>query len=126
MSPITGIDHVQIAAPAGCEGDARHFFGDLLGLPELEKPPLLAVRGGCWFQAGTHELHIGVADPFVHPAAKAHPAFRLSSEADLRAVAARLEAAGSAIVWAEPAEIPGVERFHTTDPWGNRLEFVAL
>jgi catechol 2,3-dioxygenase-like lactoylglutathione lyase family enzyme len=124
MSPITGIDHVQIAAPAGCEDDARHFFGELLGLPELEKPPLLAARGGCWFQAGTHELHIGVADPFI-PAAKAHPAFRLDTEAQLHALAARLQAAGITVTWADPAEIQGAERFHAADPWGNRLEFVA-
>jgi catechol 2,3-dioxygenase-like lactoylglutathione lyase family enzyme len=43
---ITGIDHVQIAAPPGCEPDARRFFGEVLGLPEMEKPPSLAARGG--------------------------------------------------------------------------------
>ncbi len=26
-----GIDHVQLAAPPGCEAEARRFFGDLLG-----------------------------------------------------------------------------------------------
>jgi catechol 2,3-dioxygenase-like lactoylglutathione lyase family enzyme len=124
MNSITGIDHVQIAAPPGCENDARHFFADLLGLPELEKPPALAVRGGCWFRAGTHELHVGVADPFV-PASKAHPALRLDTEENLRALAARLRAAGVPVTWADPAEISGVERFHAPDPWGNRLEFVA-
>jgi catechol 2,3-dioxygenase-like lactoylglutathione lyase family enzyme len=124
MGSITGLDHVQIAAPPGCEADARRFFGDVLGLTELEKPPLLAARGGCWFRVGTHELHVGVADPFL-PAAKAHPALRLATEPDLRALAARLQAAGIAVTWADPAEIPGVERFHAADPWGNRLEFVA-
>lgn len=42
------LDHVQIAAPPGCEPAARHFFGDLLGLVELPKPaPLSAasIRG---------------------------------------------------------------------------------
>lgn len=124
MRGVAGLDHVQIAAPPGCEGEARRFFGDVLGLTELEKPPLLALRGGCWFRAGRHELHIGVADPFT-PSTKAHPALRLSSTAELSALAARLEAAGSPVVWADPTEIPGVARFHTTDPWGNRLEFVA-
>jgi catechol 2,3-dioxygenase-like lactoylglutathione lyase family enzyme len=124
MGSITGLDHVQIAAPPGCEDDARRFFGDLLGLPELEKPPLLAVRGGCWFRAGAHELHVGVADPFV-PASKAHPALRLETEIDLQALATRLQAAGIAVTWADPAEIRGVERFHVADPWGNRLEFTA-
>ena len=35
---ITDIDHLQIAAPKGCEPEARRFFGDLLGLQEIEKP----------------------------------------------------------------------------------------
>ena len=38
---IDGIDHVQLAAPAGCEEAARAFFACLLGLEELAKPPLL-------------------------------------------------------------------------------------
>jgi catechol 2,3-dioxygenase-like lactoylglutathione lyase family enzyme len=124
MDVITGLDHVQIAAPPGCEDDARRFFGGVLGLTELEKPPLLAVRGGCWFRAGSHELHVGVADPFS-PATKAHPALRLATEVDLHALAGRLEAAGIPVTWADPGEIPGIERFHAADPWGNRIEFLA-
>ena len=121
---IAGIDHVQLAAPAGCEAAARHFFGGLLALEEIAKPRLLAGRGGCWFRAGAHELHIGVAEPFVR-AAKAHPAFRVASGDDLETLAAKLEAGGVAVMWADAAEIPGTGRFHAHDPWGNRLEFVA-
>jgi hypothetical protein len=29
------------------------------------------------------------------------------------------------VIWADPAEIQGRRRFHTTDPVGNRLEFLA-
>ncbi len=49
---ISGIDHVQLAAPAGCEAEARRFYGELLGLAEVSKPATLAGRGGVWFQAG--------------------------------------------------------------------------
>ena len=60
MTPfVVGIDHVQIAAPPGCEPEARRFFGELLGLRELPKPPALAPRGGVWFQAGAPQLHVG-------------------------------------------------------------------
>ena len=45
MTGIVGLDHVQIAAPPGCEDAARAFYGGLLGLLEIDKPPLLAVRG---------------------------------------------------------------------------------
>lgn len=121
---FTGIDHVQLAAPIGCEAAARAFFGDVVGLEEIEKPLLLAVRGGCWFRVGAQELHVGVAEPFA-PAGKAHPAFRLSSVADLEALANRLGEAGTAVDWADGHEIPGVTRFFARDPWGNRLEFLA-
>jgi catechol 2,3-dioxygenase-like lactoylglutathione lyase family enzyme len=114
---ITGIDHVQVAAPAGCEPAARAFYGVLLGLEELRKPEPLAARGGCWFQAGNAELHVGVEEPFV-PARKAHPGFTV---ADLDELAARLRAEGIEATVDE--SIPGTKRFHTADPFGNRLEF---
>ncbi len=121
---IVGLDHVQVAAPAGCEDDARRFYGALLGLDELEKPPLLAARGGVWFGVGEQQLHVGVADGFA-PATKAHPALRISSRAALDRLAARLEAHGIDVRWADPEEIPGGARFFVDDPWGNRVELLA-
>jgi catechol 2,3-dioxygenase-like lactoylglutathione lyase family enzyme len=124
MSEIVGLDHVQVAAPPGREAEARRFYGELLGLEEVPKPLRLAARGGVWFRAGRHELHVGVADPFV-PAAKAHPALLAASTAALEAAAARLVAGGFDPAWADPDEIPGTVRFHVHDPWGNRVELVA-
>jgi len=121
---VVALDHVQVAAPAGCEEEARAFYGGLLGLSEIPKPPLLAMRGGCWFRAGSAELHVGVADDFV-PAQKAHPGLGVDTARSLHGLADRLTAAGVAVEWADPAEIDGRERFHVRDPWGNRLEFVA-
>jgi catechol 2,3-dioxygenase-like lactoylglutathione lyase family enzyme len=113
---IIGIDHVQVAEPAGCEAEARAFYVGLLGLEELEKPEPLRTRGGCWFRAGAQELHIGVEEPFA-PARKAHPGLVVS---DLDALEARLRAAGIKPVPDE--SIPGVKRIHVADPFGNRLE----
>jgi catechol 2,3-dioxygenase-like lactoylglutathione lyase family enzyme len=118
---VIGLDHVQIAAPAGCEPDARHFFGELLGLSEIEKPGPLRQRGGVWFALGHHQLHVGVDAEFT-PARKAHPALSVLP-GQLDALAARLEAAGSKVVWDDA--LPGVRRFYSEDPWGNRLEFVG-
>ena len=125
MTGVTGLHHVQVAAPPGCEPDARAFYGGLLGLPEIDKPLLLALRGGCWFSLGDGELHVGVEDPF-RPAAKAHPALRVGSVADLEEMAAALSRQGTRITWADDAEIPGQRRFYVNDPWGNRLELVAV
>ena len=114
---ITGIDHVQVAAPRGCEDEARAFYGGLLGLEELPKPDALRANGGCWFRAGAQELHVGVEEPFA-PARKAHPGLVV---AELDALAERLRTAGTAVRWDE--SIPGSRRFHADDPFGNRLEF---
>jgi catechol 2,3-dioxygenase-like lactoylglutathione lyase family enzyme len=115
---ITGFDHVQIAIPAGREASARAFYGGLLGMRELPKPPVLAARGGCWFGAGAAVLHLGV-EPSFAPARKAHPALLVD---DLDRLAAALTAAGHECIPAD-GEIPGIRRFHTSDPFGNRIEF---
>ncbi len=118
---IIELDHVQVAAPAGSEGDARGFYGDLLGLPELEKPEALRGRGGVWFACGVQQLHVGVIDDFV-PAVKAHPALRVR-QSDLDLIAERLAAAGTSVQWDDA--IPNMRRFYAVDPWGNRIELLA-
>lgn len=118
MSHRIGLDHVQVAAPAGCEEEARRFFRDVLGMPEVPKPEALRRRGGVWFQCGSQTVHVGVEASFA-PAKKAHPAFLTS---DLEALRQRLEAAGVTV--REGDEIPGVKRFFADDPFGNRLEFM--
>ncbi|MGO9961686.1 MAG: glyoxalase [Solirubrobacteraceae bacterium] len=115
------LDHVQLAAPPGCEAQARHFYGGLLGLAELPKPASLAGRGGVWFALRAGELHVGVQAPFA-PARKAHPALRVTA-AQLAALADRLGDGGAPVIWDD--ELQGVLRFFTEDPWGNRLELLA-
>ena len=114
---VTGIDHVQVAAPPGCEEAARAFYGRLLGLEELPKPEALRARGGCRFRAGAQELHVGVEQEFA-PARKAHPGLVVD---DLATLCERLSGAGH-----EPETdketIPGAARAYVHDPFGNRLE----
>jgi catechol 2,3-dioxygenase-like lactoylglutathione lyase family enzyme len=115
---IRGIDHVQLAMPAGGEDDARAFYDGVLGIPEKPKPPHLAARGGCWFAADGVELHLGVEDGF-RPARKAHPALLVD---DLTALVRRLGEAGVDVVQDEP--LPGYDRVYVADPFGNRLELL--
>jgi catechol 2,3-dioxygenase-like lactoylglutathione lyase family enzyme len=116
--PLIAIDHVQLAMPEGEEAAARHFYGTLLGLTEIDKPAALAARGGCWFENGTVRVHLGVEASFS-PARKAHPAFLVD---DLEAFAGRLVAAGFAT---EPdGALPGYRRCYVSDPFGNRLELM--
>ena len=116
---MISLDHVQLAAPAGCEKAARFYFGGLLGLPELEKQGETAGSGGAWFQLGMVELHVGVDKDF-RPAKKAHVALRV---ADLDGMAERLQQAGYPVLW--DTRLPGMRRFFTVDPWGNRMELLT-
>lgn len=34
---IQGIDHVQVAAPVGCEEEAREFYSNKIGMEEIQK-----------------------------------------------------------------------------------------
>jgi catechol 2,3-dioxygenase-like lactoylglutathione lyase family enzyme len=120
--PVVGLHHVQVAAPPGAEPEARRFYGSLLGLEEVDKPAPLAERGGVWFRCGPQTLHVGVAADFV-PAGKAHPALEVDDVGELRRLAACLVEAGVDVHWRE--DLPGYERFHAEDPWGNRVELLA-
>ena len=115
---IMQIEHVQLAMPAGGEQLARGFYGDLLGIPEVTKPPNLAKRGGCWFERGNLKLHLGVETDF-RPARKAHVALLVE---DLPALCVKLRAADIAVKDDEPLQ--GFERIYVNDPFGNRLELM--
>ena len=118
MTNITGIDHVQLAMPVGAEDLARGFYTGVLGLDEIAKPAVLAVRGGCWFQCGAVQLHLG-ADPDFHAAKKAHPALLVR---DFVLFAQALAAQG--IVVTPEDMVAGRERASITDPFGNRVELI--
>ena len=111
---MVSLDHVQLAAPPGCEAEASRYYGELLGLDEIEKPEPLRSRGGVWFGVGSQQLHVGVEETFA-PARKAHPALRVAP-GDLDALAERLSAAGANVIWDD--SLPGVRRFYLGGPVG--------
>ncbi|MFI5531737.1 glyoxalase [Kitasatospora sp. NPDC051853] len=112
------LHHVQLDVPKGSEETCRAFWSGVLGLAELPKPPVLAARGGCWFGGGGVEVHLGVVGE--HQASpKAHPGFLMTGLDDL---AARLAEHGHPVTWDD--NFPGYRRFHSADPFGNRLEFL--
>lgn len=109
---------MQLAMPAGEEPAARAFFVDVLGMTEIDKPPVLAARGGAWFRAGAVELHLGVEDEF-RPARKGHPGIQVT---DLDDIVKRLSRAGQDAEWDDA--FTGFRRVYAQDPFGNRLEFL--
>lgn len=115
---VIGLDHLQLAIPAGGENAARRFYCDLLGLTELPKPESLQLRGGLWLRCGDTQLHLGI-DPDFRAAKKAHPGFTVR---DIEYLINALRAAGHEVF--KNGDIPGVERAFTTDPFGNRIELI--
>lgn len=115
---IHGLDHVQLAMPSGEEQAARDFYGGVLGLAEVPKPPNLAARGGVWYEGRGLRLHLGVEKDF-RAARKAHPALLV---AGLGALERYIRSRGIETVADEPLE--GYQRFYAADPFGNRLEFL--
>jgi catechol 2,3-dioxygenase-like lactoylglutathione lyase family enzyme len=115
---ITGFDHIQIAIPRGVDDEARAFYGGVLGLEEVPKPAVLAVRGGLWFQCGAQQLHLGVEDDF-RPAKKAHPGMLVEG---IDALMTALRTAGYEPTVAET--LGKTRRIFVHDPFGNRIELL--
>ena len=123
------LHHVMVAMPYGKEDVARSFYADILGMTEVEKPPLLAIQGGCWFRSYdgdsiVAEIHMGTESNFS-PAQIAHPGLVVDSTAELEDLAAKIQAAGYSLTWEERHSFVGYERFHCRDPFGNRVEILC-
>lgn len=116
---ISRLHHVQITIPIGSESEARDFYCDLLGLPEVEKPESLKARGGFWVEVGEQQVHIGTENGLDRWASKAHLAYQVS---DLEGWKAKLLAEDIEI--GDSVPIPGFSRFEFRDPFGNRVEFI--
>jgi catechol 2,3-dioxygenase-like lactoylglutathione lyase family enzyme len=115
---IVGVNHVQVNVPSAELERARAFYLDFLGLKEIPRPPVFKSKG-IWMNAGSFEVHIGVEDG-VERKTRAHIAYEVS---DIRAWRTKVQAAGHGIV--EQPVIPGYDRFHFRDPFGNNIEIIG-
>jgi catechol 2,3-dioxygenase-like lactoylglutathione lyase family enzyme len=117
---IRGLQHVSSPLPDGQQDAIRRFYGDVLGLRQIEVPRTLGNMRLVWFSAGDDlELHFfpGQTDP----GSARH--FCLDVE-DLDAFRARLTEAGY-----EPYDdipIPNRPRFFCRDPVANLIEFTSI
>ena len=118
LATVRRVEHVQLAMPRGREDEARAFYSGVLGLPEIAKPPDLAVRGGCWFEDGAIKIHLGVEDDF-RPAKKAHVALVVE---DLDAVIAAACALGCET--RPPRPFGDFTQAYVFDTFGNRIELL--
>ena len=119
---IVGLDHSFLTIQDGGEDAARRFYGEVLGLEEIQRPEGLQRSGGVWFQAGGQELHLGTDDAHLPPK-RPHSGFRVGSSVELDEVAERLTSNCYDVEWDE--RIESRRRFYTRDPFGNRIELLT-
>jgi len=112
---IEGVDHVTVQITDVAR--ARRFYGDFLGLEETPRPASFDFPGA-WYKAGNIMIHlVGQTEPDA--LSRRHFCLRVSNVFETYRI---VEAAGYEAKW-DQRKIPGIERFFTRDPDGNRIEF---
>ena len=115
---VERLDHVSIDVTDVQR--AKRFYCDLLGLPEIPRPESFDFPGA-WLETGSSVLHL-VGRPTPDALGTRHICFWVS---DLKVAAEAVAAAGFIVVNDGRGTIPGIERFYTADPDGNRVEIQA-
>ena len=136
-SPVSSIpptvfcpDHTQVCIPEGADAlaRARDFYCGLLQMKETVRPLEMVNRPGIWLYCGPEttppyraNVHVGTEPlPADHYAkSKAHIAY---SVRNLRGWEQILRSKGFPVV--PGLKIPGMERFDTRDPFGNKVEIL--
>ena len=116
---VTALHHVNVTVPAELEAATKEFYGSVLGLHQVPKPPG-SRQSGAWYQIGANQLHLSVEDEAESALSSRHVCFTVS---DLGEAEKRFREASVAII-SDPRPVPGSARFYVRDPGGNQLEIV--
>ena len=115
---VSRLAHVNVTVPLAFEDAAKHFYGVVMGLPEVPKPPGSKGRGGAWYQLGPVQLHLSREDPAPDNSSKRHVCYSVQ---DLNEAEKHFREAGVEII-PDSLPIPGSPRFYVRDPGGNLIE----
>jgi catechol 2,3-dioxygenase-like lactoylglutathione lyase family enzyme len=116
---ITELSHVNVTVPESLEAATKHFYGIVMGLPEVPKPTESKGRGGAWYQLGAVQLHLSREDPAIdNQASKRHVCYSVQNlvEAEQHFRDSGVE------VLPDSLPVPGSPRFYVRDPGGNLIE----
>lgn len=111
---VERIDHVTVNVVDLKKAQA--FYGRLFGLNEIPRPESFTFAG-CWYRIGKVDLHL-VVKPKVDELSARHFCLWVG---DVHGAAEAVAGAGFPVKW-DDFKIPGIDRFFTQDPDGNRLE----
>ena len=115
---IIQVNHVNVTVPAALESAAKHFYGVVLGLPEIPKPEGTRQNMGAWFDLGNAQLHLSVEDNVTNEVSDRHVCYQVF---DITAADLHFRQAGIEII-ADGRPVRGEARFFVRDPGGNLLE----
>jgi hypothetical protein len=114
------LQHVSTPFPSGRQPDVRRFYGELLGLTEVEVPRTLDASRLVWYSAGDGmELHFFSGE--LAPGSARH--FCLDVD-DLGETRRRLAEGGFAPY--DDTPIPNRPRFFCRDPFDNLVELTSI
>src|SRR5205814_965080 len=87
---VTQLHHVNVTVPAELEAPTKEFYGSVLGLQQVPKPPG-SRQSGAWYQIGATQLHLSVEDEVGGSQSSRHVCFTVD---DLAATEKRFRDAG--------------------------------
>jgi catechol 2,3-dioxygenase-like lactoylglutathione lyase family enzyme len=115
---ITKVNHVNVTVPAAREAAAKQFYGVVLGLQQIAKPPGPRQNIGAWFQLGETQLHLSIEDGVHNDESDAHICYQV---ADIAAAEREFRNAGIDLI-PDPRPTGNQSRFFVRDPGGNLIE----
>src|SRR5262245_49172785 len=117
MNPlqVSQIDHCSVLITD--VERSRHFYRDILGLKEINKPRTFDFVA-IWFDLGNMHIHLLLKDK-PDAISPRHFALRVAD-----AAAARAYFRERNVPMQETTLIHGADRFFITDPDGNRIEII--
>ena len=115
---VTKLNHVNVTVPAALEEAAKRFYGELMGLEQIEKPDGPRKYIGAWYQLGESQLHLSVEDGPRNEASNRHVCYSVS---DIPGALAAFRSAGVEVI-SEEQLVNGGSRFFVRDPAGNLIE----
>ncbi len=123
MAIVTRLQHVSVPMPVDGNDDARSFYGEILGLPEVLPPSSLNRDRLVWYKLGSdgQELHVFAEEAFGPNSPRQHLCFQVDNVVEFHET---VESAGVEIL--EEPDIHHRPRFSLRDPFQNRIEVTQI
>ena len=112
------VGHVNVTVSPEMEEATKHFYGQLLGLEQIEKPDGPRKYVGAWYQAGNVQLHLSVEENGRNNDSDRHVCYLVD---DVVETEQRLRSAAVEII-ADTERPSATPRFFIRDPGGNLIE----